>query len=140
MVKFFKRFLIVIIFSFPILYSSNSNAAKLTCECQYVTIESIGSDCNVFFPPMDIQTFLLKDYIIVNNSNFEITTKNEDEIIAIEQLHEYLYKLINIDRNNGKTFLTIIATQDLSWNDEIIKKGPIGTGVFQCSKKKDKLF
>lgn len=137
----FYRFLTILIISFPILYSSNSYAAKLTCKCEYVTIESVGSLCNALFPPLDIQTYLFKGYITVNDLNYEITSENDDEITAIDRSINLLNRLIKIDRNSGKTYFSVIATQDLSWVDgSETKKGPMGVGVYQCSKKKDKLF
>jgi len=141
MIKFFSRLLIILIISFPILYSSNSYAAKLTCKCEYVTIESVGSLCNALFPPMDIQTFLFKGYITVNGLNYEITSKNDDQIEAIDRSIDILNRLIRIDRNSGKTYLSVIATRDLSWVDgSETKKGLLGIGVYQCSKKKISCF
>ncbi len=141
MVNFFNRSLIILIISFPILYSSSSFAAKLSCECEYITVKGIGSLCNALFPPLDIQTFLLKDYIKVNDLNYEITSKNDDVISAFDQSLGYFNRLIKINRINGKTYMSIFATQDLSWVDgSETKKGLAAIGIYQCSKKKDKLF
>ena len=137
MVKFFNRSLIFLIISFPILYSSNTNAAKLTCECIY---SSQGNIC-LSEPPIEIQTFLYKNYIKVDGLIYEIFSKNEDKIIATNTTNlSYGNFMMTINRNSGQTQVTFIFTEDTRFNDgSIKKKGHTISWIYKC-KKKDKLF
>lgn len=127
--------------TFSTLYSSNSYATKLSCECEYTSVKDIGSLCSSLLPTIDIQIFLSKNYLMFNNNIFEIISKNEDEILAIDQSLSFVNKIININRNSGKTTMILEMTQDVSFEDGSgSKKGDISTSFYQCSKKKDKLF
>lgn len=141
MIKFFNKLLITLIISFPIFYSYNSYATKLSCECEYSSIKDMGSLCSSFLPMVEIQIFLSKNYIELNNINFEITSKNKDEIFAINRSLPFANKIIKINRNSGKAIFAVQITQDVSLEGGASsKKGDVSTSVLQCSKKKDKLF
>lgn len=141
MIKYFNRPLIILMITFSTLYSSNSYATKLSCVCEYMSIEGIGSLCSSLLPMIEIQIFLSKNYLEFNNNIFEITSKNEDEIFAIDQSLSFFNKIIKINRNSGKTTIAIQTTQDVTFeNGRSSKKGETTTSVYQCSKKKDKLF
>lgn len=141
MVNFFNRSLIILIISFPILYSPNSYATKLSCECEYSSIKDMGSLCSSLLPMIEIQIFLSKNYLKFNSNNFEITSKNKDEIFAINRSLPFVNNIIKINRNSGKATHVVQLTQDVSLEDGLSgKKGDTSASVFQCSKKKDKLF
>lgn len=141
MIKFFNRLVIILIISFPILYSSNSYATKLSCECEYSSIKDMGSLCSSLLPMIEIQIFLSKNYLKFNSNSFEITSKNKDEIFAINRSLPFVNNIIKINRNSGKATHIVQITQDVSLEGGAsAKKGDASTSVFQCYKKKDKLF
>ena len=141
MVKLFNKFLIISIFSFLISYSSKSYAAKLTCECIYSEGILDGSLC-LSVPSIEIQTFLFKNYIKVDEAIYEILSKNEDQIIATNTTNlSYGNFMMTINRSSGKALATLIYTKDMLFKDgSKINEGHTISRVYQCSKKKEKLF